>query len=84
MYRGAEPAKFKEVFQGFGVLFLPEFAQPRCLRPTQYPLETGNLLNTNPAIASPTQGIYQASLETWVYTLASPAQLTATMPLLHQ
>jgi hypothetical protein len=84
VYWGAEPAKFKEVFQGCGILFLPEFAQPRCLRPTQYPLETSNLLNTNPAIASPTQGIHQALLKTLVYTLASPAQLTATMPLLHQ
>ncbi len=84
VYWGAEPAKFKEVFQDFGVLFFPEVAQPRCLRQTQYPLETGNRLNTNPAIASLTQGIHQASLKTLVYTLASPAQQTATMPLLHQ
>ena len=60
MYWGAEPAKFKEVFQKCSVLFLPEVAQPHCLRPTQYPLETGNRLNTNPAIASLTQGIHQA------------------------
>jgi hypothetical protein len=51
------------VFQEFGALFLPEVAQPRCLRPTQYPLLTGDRLNTNPAIASPTQGIHQAPLK---------------------
>jgi hypothetical protein len=63
VYWEAEPAKFKEVFQEFGALFLPEVAQPRCLRPTQYPLETGDRLNTNPAITSPTQGIHQAPLK---------------------
>jgi hypothetical protein len=41
----------------------PEVAQPRCLRPTQYPLETGERLNTNPGIASPTQSIHQAPLK---------------------
>jgi len=63
VYWEAEPAKFKEVFQDFGALFLPEVAQPRCLRPTQYPLETGDRLNTNPAITSPTQGIHQVPLK---------------------
>lgn len=63
VYWGAEPAKFKEVFQVCNALFLPEVAQPRCLEPTQYPLETGDLFNTNPAIASPTHGIHQAPLK---------------------
>jgi len=60
VYWGAETAKFKEVFQERGTVFIPEVAP--CLPSTQDAIEPGDRLNTNPAIASPTDSIHQAPL----------------------
>jgi phage N-6-adenine-methyltransferase len=62
VYWGAEPAKFKEVFQERGTIFIPEVTLSHCLLSTQDAIEPGDVLNTNPAIPSATESIHQAPL----------------------
>ena len=59
VYWGSEPAKFKQVFEQRGAVFIPETAP--CLPSTTDAVEPGDVLNTNPANTSPIESIHQAS-----------------------
>jgi hypothetical protein len=73
------------VLEECGEFFFPEVAEPRCLQPTQYPIETGNRLNTNPALVSLTQGIHQVPLKNFgVYSsfaTATDSNYAITSPI---
>lgn len=60
VYWGAESTKFKQVFHERGAIFIPEVVP--CLPSTLNAIEPGDVLNTNPAIASPIDSIHQAPL----------------------
>ena len=60
VYWGAELAKFKQVFQERGAVFIPEVIPSHCLPSITDVVEPGDVLNTNPAIPSPIESIHQA------------------------